>query len=392
MALPRPSPKINIKNAMIIGYDGKRAVNNMTGLGNYSRLVIESVAEAYPASTLLVYTPKLSENPRLQTIRSLHNVEFRLPPPQGFSGSLWRTFGVTNNLKSDKVQIYHGLSNELPLNIRSAGIPSVVTVHDVIYRRRPQCYNAIDRVLYDFKYGRSCRNATRIIAVSERTKADIVELYGVSPKKIDVVYQGCDASFRKNISGDDLEATRRRLLLPQRYILQVGTIEERKNLELTVRALSALPKGVKLLAVGRDRKGYLGKVKGIAKELGVLDRIDVRSNITFADLPAVCRMAEVIVYPSFYEGFGIPVLEGLESRRPVVATTGSCLEEAGGEAAFYVDPTDVRAMGDIINGILDGSIPTAERIESGVAYATRFRTDDMAQRLMAVYEKTINSY
>lgn len=376
---------------MIIGYDGKRAVNNMTGLGNYSRLVIESMAEAYPASRLLVYTPKLSANPRLDGLRSLHNVEFRLPPPQGFKGSLWRTFGVTNNLRADKVDIFHGLSNELPLNIASAGIPSVVTMHDVIYRRRPQCYNAIDRLLYDFKYGRSCRNATRIIAVSQRTKDDVTELYGIDPEKIDVVYQGCDESFKHEIPAESLESVRRRLLLPQRYVLQVGTIEERKNLELTVRAITALPKDVKLLVVGRDRKGYLAKVRRIAAELGVTSRIDVRHNITFADLPAVCQMAEVIAYPSFYEGFGIPVLEGLESRRPVVAATGSCLEEAGGDAAFYVDPTDARGMGEVMRGIIDGSIPYAERIGKGLRHAARFNTDDMAQRIMAVYEKAMVS-
>lgn len=376
---------------MIIGYDGKRAINNMTGLGNYSRLVIESVALTFPASKLLVYTPKLSENPRLAEIRSLHNVEFRLPPPQGFQGSLWRTFGMTNNLRADKVEIFHGLSNELPLNIKSSGIPSVVTIHDVIYRRRPQCYNAVDRILYDFKYGRSCHNATRIIAVSQRTKDDIVEIYGVSPEKIDVVYQGCDDSFKTVMPPDKLESIRRRLLLPQRYVLQVGTIEERKNLELTVRAMSSVPKDVKLLIVGRDRKGYLAKVKGIAKELGILSRLDIRHDITFADLPAVCQMAEVVAYPSFYEGFGIPVLEGLESRRPVIAATGSCLEEAGGEAAFYVHPDDPRAMGDIICGLLDGSISSADRIEKGLRHAARFNTSEMADRLMSIYEKTLNS-
>ncbi|MDE5886528.1 MAG: glycosyltransferase family 4 protein [Muribaculaceae bacterium] len=376
---------------MIIGYDGKRAINNMTGLGNYSRLVIESVARTFPASKLLVYTPKLSENPRLAEMRSLHNVEFRLPPPQGFQGSLWRTFGMTNNLRADKVEIFHGLSNELPLNIKASGIPSVVTIHDVIYRRRPQCYNAADRILYDFKYGRSCHNATRIIAVSQRTKDDIVEIYGVSPEKIDVVYQGCDDSFKTTIPTEKLDAIRRRLLLPQRYVLQVGTIEERKNLELTVRAMSAVPKDVKLLVVGRDRKGYLAKVKGLAKELGILSRIDIRHDITFADLPAVCQMAEVVAYPSFYEGFGIPVLEGLESRRPVIAATGSCLEEAGGEAAFYVRPDDPRAMGDIICGILDGSVSIADRIEKGLRHAARFNTSEMADRLMSIYEKTLNS-
>lgn len=376
---------------MIIGFDGKRAMNNMTGLGNYSRLVIDSLAREYPEDCMLIYAPKLRNNPQLAPVLEHENVEVRLPV--GFpKGSLWRTWGITRQLQPDTPDIFHGLSNELPLNISKAGIPTVVTVHDVIYRRRPQCYNPADRLIYDFKYGRSCHNATRIIAISRRTRDDIVELYGVDPEKIDIVYQGCDASFRKHIDDETLESVRKRLALPDRYILQVGTIEERKNLELSVRALSALPSEVKLLALGRDRKGYLDRVVSIADSLGVRDRVDVRHDITFADLPAVCQLASVILYPSFYEGFGIPVLEGIESRRPVIAATGSCLEEAGGDAAFYVDPTDARRMATIINGVLDGSIDVTGRIEAGVRHARRFDSDDMARNIMDVYRKAISQF
>lgn len=374
---------------MIIGFDAKRAVANMTGLGNYSRLVIESLAVEYPDSEMLLYTPRLRENPRLDGIRLLHNVQFRLPPPSGFKGALWRSFGITNNLRADKVEIFHGLSNELPLNIAAAGIPSVVTIHDVIYRRMPQCYTLADRLLYDFKYGRSCRNATRIIAVSERTKEDIVDIYGISPEKIDVVYQGCDDSFKTLLPAARLEETRRRLALPERYVLQVGTIELRKNLELTVKALPALPAEVKLLAVGRDRKGYLSRVMRIARSLGVADRVVARHDIAFADLPAVCQMADAIAYPSRYEGFGIPVLEGLESMRPVVAATGSCLEEAGGDAALYVDPDSPREMAEALNAILSGSLPLEQMAEKGKRHARRFEGALMAEKVMAVYEKAM---
>lgn len=157
--------------------------------------------------------------------------------PQGFKGALWRSFGIANNLSADKVDVFHGLSNELPLNIRKSGVPSVLTMHDVIYRTMPECYKRIDRLMYDFKYGRSCMNADRIIAVSERTKEDVVRFYGVDPDRIDVIYQGCDESFRRLWGADEISALRSRLRLPERYILQVGTIERRKNLELTVRAL-----------------------------------------------------------------------------------------------------------------------------------------------------------
>ena len=374
---------------MRIGFDGKRAVNNMTGLGNYSRLVIESMADSYPGSEMLVYVPELKKNPRLKGLEERHNVEFHLPPVAGFGGALWRSFGLTNNLAADKVSIYHGLSNKLPLNISAAGIPSVVTMHDVIYRRMPECYSGVDRILYDFKYGRSCRNATRIIAVSECTKRDVAELYGVDPGKIDVVYQGCDDSFRREIPEEELEGVRRRLGLPGRYVLQVGTIEERKNLELTVRGMASLPKDVCLLAVGRDRKGYMDKVKKIAAEAGVADRLIFRHDISFADLPAVNRLAAAVAYPSRYEGFGIPILEALESGRPVVAATGSCLEEAGGEGAVYVNPDDARGMGEALNAILTGSADVARMTGEGKRHASRFDTSGMASRIMAVYERAI---
>lgn len=377
---------------MIIGYDGKRAVNNMTGLGNYSRLVIETLAVANPTSSFLVYTPGMRDNPRLSGIRDMHNVEFRLPPPQGFHGSLWRSWGISNNLKADKVDIFHGLSNELPLNIKSSGVPSVVTMHDVIYRRLPYCYTPIDRRIYDFKYGRACRNATRIIAVSRRTKDDVVEFYGIDPDKIDVIYQGCDDSFRKEIPVDSLYDRKKRHSLPDRYILQVGTIERRKNLELTVRALSALPSDISLVAVGRDHHGYLKEVKDLAAKLGVAHRIVWLQDLPFSDLPAINRMAEVIVYPSRYEGFGIPVLEALESMRPIIAATGSCLEEAGGDAAFYVNPDDPKGLASVIYDIISSSDKLKPRIEAGKVHAGKFNNSAMSEAINYAYQKTIQEF
>lgn len=377
---------------MLVGFDGKRAMSNMTGLGNYSRLVIEALAKEYTDSKFFVYTPSVRENPRMKKLLDRYgNVELRLPQKSFPGGSLWRTFGITGDIKKDCLTIYHGLSNELPLNIRKSGVPSVLTMHDVIYRRCPDCYSFADRMMYDFKYGSSCRNASRIIAVSERTKQDVVELYGIDPDKIDVVYQGCDDSFKKDIDSQELSRIRPVLGLPDKYILQVGTIEKRKNLELTVRALSALPQDVSLVVVGKDRNGYKEFTRRIAEELGVAGRIIYRHDITFKDLPAVTRMAEVIVYPSRYEGFGIPVIEGLESRRPVVAATGSCLEEAGGDAAVYVDPDNVRQLAEALNLMLRGGSEVDERIERGLRYASRFDNSKMAENIMSVYEKTLGN-
>lgn len=374
---------------MKIGYDAKRAVGNMTGLGNYSRLVIEGMGANYPADNLLLYTPKLKDNPRLERIRGMKNVEFRTPPPQGFKGGLWRSFGVTNNLRADGVEIYHGLSNELPLNIKSSGVASVLTMHDLIYRRMPECYKPVDRVLYDFKYGRSCRAADRIIAISECTKRDIVDCYGVDPDRIDVIYQGCDPIFKERWSPERIADLKRRYNLPDRYLLQVGTIEKRKNLEESVRAMAQMDRDIYLVAVGRDHYGYKRYVEKLAAEVGVADRLKFYEGLPFADLPGFNQGAQVILYPSHYEGFGIPVLEGLESMRPVVAATGSCLEEAGGDCTMYVDPNDPRDLASAILPLLRGGRDIEDMIAAGKEHAARFDSATMASRIREVYERVL---
>ena len=382
---------------MRIGYDGKRAVRNMTGLGNYSRLVIEEMAAKYKSDEFLVYTPswtrKDSENPRLKRINELPNVEYRYPYGLGplSQGTLWRSFGITRHFLADKLDLYHGLSNELPLNIKEAGVASVVTIHDLIYRRLPYCYPPLDRKIYDYKYSRSARLATRVIAISERTKQDLVELHHVDPERIDVIYQGCDPSFRRAWTEQALLNLRKRLNLPDRYLLQVGTIERRKNLELSVRALPQIDKNIKLVAVGRDNL-YLPYIKKLAREIGVEDRIIHLQGLPFADLPGLNQGAEIILYPSRYEGFGIPVLEGLESRRPVIAATGSCLEEAGGDAAVYVEPESPRMMAEAINTLLADTAQQQQRIARGLEWARRFNPEDMTSRIMETYQKAIEQY
>lgn len=374
-----------------IGFDGKRAVRNLTGIGNYSRLVIEHLGRLNPADEFMVYTPKLKENPRLDAISQLPNVEFRLPPPQGFKGNMWRTFGVTNNLIADKVDLYHGLSNELPLNIRDRGIKSVVTIHDLIFLIMPQAYGIFDRLIYNYKFKSACRNADHIIAISECTKRDIMRFYGTDESKISVVYQGCDDIFRKEISSDDIERVREKYALEGKYIIQVGTVELRKNLELTVRALAALEDtSVKLVVVGRDHLGYKKRVMQIAGEEGVSDRIVWLEGVPFADLPALYKGALVSAYPSRYEGFGIPVLESLEVMTPVVAAKGSCLEEAGGKSSLYVSPDDPREMVRALDAILQHKVNVDEIRQEGKKHAARFSTENMVAGIREVYDSLLS--
>ena len=374
---------------LIIGYDGKRAVANNTGLGNYSRYVIDKIYIGFPRNTYRLYSPTLRENPRLDPLLTRANVE--LVGPASALGkrfnSLWRSVGITNQLASDDVSLYHGLSNELPLNIAGAAFPSVVTIHDLIYRRVPEDYKPIDRKLYDYKYSRSAKNATRVIAISRKTRDDLVEDYQIDPAKIDIIYQGCDPRFGLPIDFEGKERVRAAYRLPKRYFISVGTVQSRKNQMLAVKALERLD--LPLVIVGNRKSDYATEVAAYITSHGLTDKVLWLDNVPFADLPALYAMAEFSSYTSRYEGFGIPVIESLSTGTPVIAATGSCLEEAGGPGAFYVDPDDVDGFVENARRMADDRIFHDKYAAKGQQFVKRFSADEFARLTMACYRKAI---
>jgi len=373
---------------MTIGFDAKRAFNNYTGLGNYSRYLINALSTFFPAHDYRLYAPAERENPRMNAIRARENISVVFPAglDARFS-SLWRTKGVVSDLLRDGVQLYHGLSNELPVGLRKKGIPSVVTLHDLIFLRYPQFYNALDRAIYTRKFRYACRHADRIVAVSECTKRDIVSFFGVNPDKISVIYQGCDASFARALPLETKRQVCRKYQLPDTFVLNVGTIESRKNLMLAVKALIRLDPAVHLVAVGRQT-AYANEVKKYAVAHGLEHRLHFLSDIPFSDLPAVYQSAAVFVYPSFFEGFGIPVIEALHSGTPVIAATGSCLEEAGGVHSLYVDPNDGEQLANRIQNVLSDSNLRTKMITEGQKYVARFDDKLLAGQMMNLYQET----
>ena len=265
---------------------------------------------------------------------------------------------------------------------------SVVTIHDLIFRRMPECYKFVDRKIYDYKFRKAAENADVVIAVSECTKRDIVELYHIDADKIKVVYQGCDAQFAREISEDEKTRVAKKYALPERYILNVGSIETRKNALQIVRALKDIDDAVSLVIVGRRTK-YAAKIDEVVKNNGLDARVKIISGIDFKDLPAVYAQAEVFVYPSFYEGFGIPIVEALNVGVPVVAATGSCLEEAGGASSIYVDPTNDKEMSDAINLVLADSDLRTKMIADGKEYAKRFSEEQCAGEIFDIYKSLV---
>ena len=372
-----------------IGMDAKRIVRNASGLGSYGRNLVNALTDRSDCPELLLYAPDQGRDDLRSQVRASEKMRFVYSGKHcRMAQDWWRGRTIVKDLLRDGVDLYHGLSGELPQGIRRAGIKSLVTIHDLIFLRHPEYYHRLDVMLYRRKFYRTLHEADRIIAISECTKRDILYYSDYPADRIDVIYQTCSSDFRRTASEAERTAVRRRYSLPDHYILNVGTIEERKNVMLVVKALQQLPRQEHLVIVGR-KTGYTNEVMEYAAHHGVDDRIVLLHGVPNTDLPALYQMADVFVYPSRYEGFGVPVIEAAQSGLPVVAATGSCLEEAGGPDNYYVDPDDEDAMASALHRLLTDEAERLRVAHSGSEYVRRFEGNRLAEQMMDEYRSVL---
>ena len=370
---------------MKIGFDGKRITQNFTGLGNYSRYVLKVLAENHPENQYQVFAATASG--ASEGLQKLPSIEFKYPEKH-FSKSYWRSFGIVKNLKIEEIDLYHGLSNEIPFGLRMQGIPSVVSIHDLIFYRFPQYYPWFDRKIYEYKMRYAADHADKVIAISERTKSDLIDLFNIDKNRIEVIYQNCDPVFRNKITLAEKQRIRSVYNLPENYLLNVGTIESRKNVLLAVQAIRELDTHIQLVIIGKDTP-YAVKVRDYVNKHGMNNRVHFLKNVSFNDLPGIYQMADLFLFPSEYEGFGIPVVEALSSGVPVIAATGSCLEEAGGAGSIYIDPKDSSALAAQIKNVLINPEKRQLMIKAGLDHLEQFSDRKIADQLNNLYQNII---
>jgi glycosyltransferase involved in cell wall biosynthesis len=367
---------------MRIGFDAKRAFHNYSGLGNYSRFTISNICRLYPENNYYLYTPRIKDD-KLFIKPANSSIVKPGKGPWRRSGSLWRTFRLTHRLNRDAIDLYHGLSNELPYGIHHSSVRTVITIHDLIFMEHPEMYGSLNSKIYEQKVRYGARAATRIIAVSEQTKQDIIRFLGVDESRIRVVYQGCHHQFYRRVSKETMHFRKQQFNLPDEYLLYVGTIEERKNLLSIVQALYQAKIDFPLVVVGR-KTSYFNRVKQFI-EHNRMENIFFLDHVRNTDLPAIYQGSAGFIYPSLYEGFGIPILEALNSGIPVITTRGGCLEETAGKGALLIDPYDPGALAYAIRQVLEQPEIRRKLIRGGRAHALKYREDRTIPSLYNVY-------
>lgn len=288
-----------------------------------------------------------------------------------------------NEAEFKKLDVFHGLSNELPF--RKTSVKKVVTIHDVIFKRHPELYGFFDRTIYDYKTRKACETSDRIIAISEFTKRDLMQYYQVPENKIQVVYQDCHTQFYEGNSS--AVNVKEKYSLPESYLLCVGTIEKRKSQLTLIKAIEGLDENVVLIGkktnYWKDIEQYLEQKPQLRK------RVKVISNADFSDFPKIYQECKLFIYPSVLEGFGIPVIEALNSKAPVITTRGTVMEEACGEAGTLFEPENSEDLKEKIEQLLSDEDLRKKLILKGEQHVLKFRRENVLAEINKIYHEIL---
>ncbi len=369
-------------NAQLLSF---RASYRQAGVSKYIYALLEQYAAFDRANQYTVWLPPAPRPPDFARAANIRFVPARLPTEKPQARILWEQTALP--VASRRVDVLH-----CPVNVRPfvTFCPTVVTIHDLIYLVYPDKYLPAKRRYLTAITGWSVRHATRVIAVSESTKRDLVRLLGTAEDKITVVHNGVDERFRPITDPLAIAAFKRKHDLPQRFILYVGTLEPRKNVGLLIRAYAQLrqqPQFADLRLVIGGAKGWL--YDDLFREQGLgLSEGDVLFPGYLADdeLPLWYNSASIFVYPSLYEGFGLPAAEAMASGVPVIAAHTSSLPEVVGDGGVLVAPDDVAGLAAAAAHILDDPAYAAQLRVKGSQRGAQFSWRTAAEQTLQVYE------
>lgn len=359
---------------MKIGFDARRYFLNRTGLGDYSRNLVHHLHQLHPEIDIHLYSSDVGSHYPLPDYTTLHS--------RGKSPSIyWRNYGIPKAIKKEGLDLYHGLSNELPLGIQKSGIPAIVTIHDLLFIRYPGHYAHFDRKIYTLKTKKAARLANHIISISETTKKDLVEIFGIDPAKISVISPIATFQPKPRIESGSIP---RKGGSERPILLCVSSFQKRKNLERLIEAYNLSDCGFKLIIAGR--KGETSRECAfLADQKKSGQKAILKFDVSHAALESLFEQASAFVYPSVYEGFGMPVLDALQHGLPVLTSRGTSMEEIAGTAGAYFDPEDTNSILRVLSELNDENALSVQK--SHIAERLQlFSGSAMTKKLINIYQ------
>jgi len=363
---------------MNIGFDAKRAFHNTRGLGHYSRNTIENLI-AQNNHNYFLFTTKAKESlfdPKEKKCTIISN--------NSLFKSIWRSKIIVNDLKKNKIDLYHGLSNELPFGIHKTSIKRIVTIHDLLFIKHPNLYPIIDRFIYKYKTRYACFAANHIIAISKNVKQQLIDFFDINPNKISVIYQSCNNCFQRTTNNKESNIIKKKFNLPENFILCVGTIEKRKNLTPIIKQINKIEE--KLVIVGKKGNSF-NKITNHINENNLNNKILFLHNVPSKELASIYSLSNALVFPSIDEGFGIPIIEALFSKTPVICFNKKATIEAGGKHSIYINSEN--ELPEVLNKLRNNISFKKNIIEEGYIHAKNFSSKKTTKSLLNIYKNVI---
>ncbi|MCP4121827.1 MAG: glycosyltransferase family 4 protein [Bacteroidetes bacterium] len=321
-----------------IGYDAKRYFNNPTGLGNYSRTLVNYLDQYHAENQYVLFVHKKFNAKGFNRFKVVEGHR---------QHALWRSYHINNDIEKADIQVFHGLSGELPAGKRK-NVKFVVTVHDIIFKLFPRWYNRIDRIVYYEKLRQALDRADKVVAISHQTANDLEKYCDISSDKLSVIYQSW-ANTYNDIEREEIHVP----LLPKEYLLFVGSFYERKNLKSLIWAMSDNKcKDIPLVIVGNGKSRYKQMILELVAQLKLEQQVLILEDVYDELLKQLFIRARAIIYPSLYEGFGLPLLEAWKCNKPAISSNNSSLKEIGTKACILLDnPKDREEMSQAIHDL-----------------------------------------
>jgi glycosyltransferase involved in cell wall biosynthesis len=343
------------------------ATYRAAGVASYEYELVSRLSRVAPQHDFVFFTPPGHVGAGV--------VPSRLPTWNPVARIAWEQAVCPVEVRSHRLDILHSPVNVAPLLLPAA---SVVTVHDLAFLRFPDRFGISKRLYLRTMVRASVRLSDRVIVPSEHAKTDVIAAFGLEADRVTVIAEAVRQEFQPQAGGDPPIAAP--------YILSVGTVEPRKNLPVLIRAFAELKRVgyPHHLALVGPRGWMFDEVYGTIATLGIEDCVSTPGFV--ADLPRWYNHADLFVYPSVYEGFGLPPLEAMACGTPVVVSSAGSLREVAGDAALFVEPSDVGALVQACRRVLDDRTLRSELIRAGLERAALFSWDDTARRTVEVYE------